>query len=181
MTTIRILRLVLSSVLAWSLAAQAAVNDVEVIAVAEGDVLSVADAEGSRWEVRLAGIDAPEPDQPFGEPARQALAALVLGRPARLEWDNVDRYGRAVGKLWVVSPDMPCREEPRCPKNLDAGHALITMGLAWHFKCHAAEQGEEDRARYADDEREARARKAGLWVEPDPVPPWEWRERTRQR
>jgi endonuclease YncB( thermonuclease family) len=58
---------------------------------------------------------------------------------------------------------------------------LITMGLAWHFKRHAAEQGEEDRARYADDEREARARKAGLWVEPDPVPPWEWRERARQR
>ena len=181
MTAIRLLRLALFSMLAWSLAAQAAVNDVEVIAVAQGDVLGVKDADGNRYEVRLAGIDAPEPDQPFGEPARQALAALVLGRPARLDWDQVDHYGRAVGRLWVVSPDMPCREEPSCPKNLDAGHALITMGLAWHYKRHAAEQGEEDRARYADDEREARARKAGLWVEPDPVPPWEWRERTRQR
>jgi micrococcal nuclease len=91
MTTIRMLRLPLFSMLAWSLAAQAAVNDVEVIAVAEGDVLGVEDAAGNRYEVRLAGIDAPEPDQPFGEPARQALAALVLGRPARLDWDHAAR------------------------------------------------------------------------------------------
>jgi endonuclease YncB( thermonuclease family) len=181
MTTIRIPSFVLFSVLAWSLTAQAAVSDVEVIDVAEGDVLSVTDADGNRYGLRLAGIDAPESDQPFGERARQALAALVLGKPARLEWDKVDRYGRAVGKLWVVSPDMRCSDELQCPRNLDAGHALITMGLAWHFERYQAEQGEEDRARYADDEREARARKAGLWIDADPVPPWEWRERARQR
>ena len=163
------------------LPAVAGEHEVRVVAVAEGDVLAVTDPAGNRYELRLAGVDAPELDQPFGTEARDRLAELALGRPARLEWNKVDRYGRAVGKLWVVSADMPCRDEPACPRTLDAGYALVSAGLAWHFKRYQAEQGAEDRARYASEEDEARARRRGLWGEPDPVPPWEWREGRRDR
>ena len=56
--------------------------------------------------------------------------------------------------------------------------AQLTVGLAWHYKEYEKEQSPEDRQRYAFAEQEARARKAGLWSEPDPTPPWDWRHGT---
>jgi endonuclease YncB( thermonuclease family) len=51
----------------------------------------------------------------------------------------------------------------------------ITVGLAWWYRKYAKDQSEEDRRRYEFAETEAKAKKAGLWLEKDPVPPWEWR------
>jgi len=155
------------------------VADVRVVDVPEPDVLVIEDGAGNRYPVRLAGIDAPEADQPFGPEAQTRLRDWALGQPARLEWDKVDRHGRAVGKLWVTSPDMPCLGQSDCPKNLDLGHALLTVGLAWHFKRYQSEQSEQDRASYAFDEDEARARRTGLWSDPAAVAPWDWREGKR--
>ena len=75
-----------------------------------------------------------------------------------------------------ASPDARC-QHAACPKTLDVGLAQITVGLAWHYKRYAPEQSEEDREHYAFAEEEARARRAGLWREREPVPPWEWRAR----
>jgi len=36
---------------------------------------------------------------------------------------------------------------------------------------------DEDRERYAFAEEEAWTKGAGLWSDPNPVPPWEWRKR----
>jgi len=125
-------------------------------------------------KVRLAGVDAPEQGQPFGERSRQNLARLVAGKTVEVRWHKHDRYGRVVGQVWVVSPDARC-QAAGCPKTLDAGLAQLTMGLAWHFKRYAHEQGAEERERYSFAEVEARARRAGLWRDPEPVAPWEWR------
>lgn len=62
-----------------------------------------------------------------------------------------------------------------CPKTLDVGRAQLIVGLAWHFKKYENEQSEEDRLAYALEEHEARARRSGLWQDPDPVAPWQWR------
>ena len=125
--------------------------------------------------VRLAGIDAPERGQPFGERSKQDLARLTFGKPVEIRWHKRDRYGRLVGQVWVVSPDARC-QGAGCPKTLDAGLAQLTVGLAWHYKQYAGEQSEQDRERYAFAEVEARARRAGLWRDVDPVAPWEWRK-----
>ena len=162
-----------------SSAVAADVAEVRVVDVPEPDVLVIEDGAGNRYPVRLAGIDAPETDQPFGPEAQSRLGDWALGQPARLEWDKVDRHGRAVGKLWVSSPDMPCLGQPDCPRNLDLGHALIAAGLAWHFKRYQSEQSEQDRASYAFDEEEARARRNGLWSDPAAVAPWDWRDGKR--
>jgi len=82
-----------------------------------------------------------------------------------------------VGKVWVPSPDARC-QHAACPKTLDVGLAQVTVGLAWHYKRYAPEQSEEDRERYAFAEKEARAKRAGLWRDREPVAPWDWR-RTR--
>ena len=147
-----------------------------VVGVTDGDTVTVLDANKVQYKIRLAGIDAPEKDQPFGQRSKQSLSNAVMGKHVRVEWSKQDRYGRLVGKVWVTPVSHPCtsKGEP-CPKTLDVGRAQLTVGLAWHFKKYEREQSEEDRLAYAFDEQEARARKAGLWSEPDPTPPWDWR------
>ena len=145
-----------------------------VTRIADGDTLTVLDADQVQHRVRLAGIDAPERAQPFGERSKQNLARLVAGKPVEVRWHKRDRYGRVVGQVWVISPDARC-QGAGCPKTLDAGLTQVTVGLAWHYKRYAGEQSEEDRERYGFAEEEARARRAGLWREVEPVAPWEWR------
>jgi endonuclease YncB( thermonuclease family) len=156
---------------------QAAANgvlDVHVVAVADGDSLTVRDGNGLTHGVRLAAIDAPEHGQPYSDRSKGSLTRMALNKDVRLEWLERDGYGRLVAKLWVAPADAPCPAAP-CPMTLDAGLAQITSGLAWHFKRYEQDQSLEDRHRYADAETEARARKLGLWRDPTAAPPWEWR------
>jgi endonuclease YncB( thermonuclease family) len=139
-----------------------------VTRVWDGDTVSVS-VEGRDIRVRLAGIDAPEHDQPFGSEARARMASLLDGASVRLEGEKTDRYGRLVAKVWVQAPD--CRQ---CSQTLDAGLALLTEGLAWWYRQYRSEQSEEDQGRYEFAEKEARAKRAGLWSDPDPTPPWNW-------
>jgi endonuclease YncB( thermonuclease family) len=146
-----------------------------VVGVTDGDTVTVLDAAKVQHKVRLVGIDAPEKAQPFGERSKENLSRLVFGRDVRVDWRKTDRYGRLVGTVWVASPDGPCRQRPDCAKTLDAGLAQLTVGLAWHYKKYASEQEPQQRGQYAFAEEEARAKRAGLWRDPNPVPPWEWR------
>jgi len=148
-----------------------------VVDVPDGDTITVLDARKLEHRVRLLGVDAPERGQAGGHRSKESLARLVYERDVRVEWRNRDAQGRIVGTVWVASPDSPCRQAPGCPKTLDAGLAQITMGRAWWFRESAPEQSPGDRGRYESAEQEARARKIGLWRDPKPVPPWEWRRR----
>ena len=157
-----------------SFAAHAATESFEgrVVGVSDGDTITVLDANKVQHRIRLAGIDAPEMGQPFSGRSKQSLRRMVIGKLVRIEWDEMDRYGRLVGKAWVTPAGINCTQEP-CPKTLDAGRAQLTVGLAWHYL--GKQQGEEDSLAYEFDEMEARARRVGLWSEPDPIAPWEWR------
>ena len=150
------------------------VLDVHVVAVADGDSLTVRDSNGLTHGVRLAAIDAPEHGQPYGDTSKSSLSRMALGKDARVEWLERDDYGRLVAKLWVAPADAACRAAP-CLATLDAGLAQITAGLAWHFKRYERDQAVEDRNRYADAETQASAHRLGLWHDPAAVPPWEWR------
>jgi len=163
----------LISLLLISLPVLADVNGI-VVGVADGDTVTVLDADKMQHKVRVAGIDAPEKTQPFGQRAKQRMSSLVFGKEVRLEGDKRDRYGRTVAKVWVSPPD--CQ---RCPKTLDAGLTVLTSGLAWHYKKYQNEQSPEDRECYAFAEDEARSKRAGLWADGNPVPPWEWRKSRR--
>jgi endonuclease YncB( thermonuclease family) len=59
--------------------------------------------------------------------------------------------------------------------------ALLTMGLAWHYKKYATEQPEVEREQYSFAETEARGKRVGLWRDAEPVPPWEWRHREKSK
>lgn len=163
-------------VLAFLLVSQLVFADVSgiVVGVADGDTVTILDADKNQHKVRLAGIDCPEKAQPFGQRAKERMSTLVFGKEVRLEGDKRDRYGRTVAKVWVSPSD--CQ---RCPKTLDTGLAVLTSGLAWHYKKYQNEQSPEDSERYAFAEDEARSKRAGLWSEADPVPPWDWRKSRR--
>ena len=145
-----------------------------VVRVPDGDTVSVLDAEYREHRVRLAGIDAPEKAQPFGQRSKENLSRLLFGKDVRVEWDKRDRYGRIVGTIWVQPLDCS-----RCGMTLDAGQAQLSVGLAWWYRRYSSEQPPEYRARYEFEEGEARARNAGLWRDANPVPPWEWRREVR--
>jgi hypothetical protein len=67
----------------------------------------------------------------------------------------------------------------RLPYFFDANLEMISAGLAWRYKQYQGEHSEEDRERYAAAEEAAQSRKAGLWYDTEPSPPWEWRKRKR--
>lgn len=134
-----------------------------VVRVADGDTITVLDQAKVQHKVRLAGIDAPEKRQPFGQVSKRHLASLVADEMVLVEFMKRDRYRREVGKVVVGGRDV----------NL----AQLEAGLAWHYRRYAHEQPYADRLEYAAAEAVAREAREGLWVDAQPVPPWEYRHR----
>jgi endonuclease YncB( thermonuclease family) len=145
-----------------------------VVAVTDGDTIKVLDDTNTQHKVRLTGIDAPERGQPYGTASRDRLASMVAGKEVLVESTKNDRYGRILGKVWVQPSDCPS-----CGKTLDANHAQLLAGVAWWYRYYAKEQSPEDRGRYESAEDEAKARGRGLWADPDPINPYDWRKSRR--
>lgn len=94
-----------------------------VVAVADGDTITVLDAAKQQHKIRFNAIDAPERKQAFGTRSRQNLARYVAGKEVRLDCHKIDRYQRKICKVWVRPLDCP-----RCGKTLDVGLAQISDG-----------------------------------------------------
>ncbi|MFO7697320.1 MAG: thermonuclease family protein [Anaerolineae bacterium] len=82
--------------------------EARVVAVADGDTLTVLDSNHLQHKIRVAGIDAPEKGQPFGDRSKQSLSRAVMGKDVRIEWTKQDRYGRYVAKVWATPVSHPC-------------------------------------------------------------------------
>jgi endonuclease YncB( thermonuclease family) len=134
-----------------------------VVGVADGDTITVLDAANQQHKIRLSGIDCPEKNQPFGQVAKQSMSDQVFDRQVSVETSKRDRYGREIGKVLVGG--------------VDANLEQLRRGLAWHYKKYEREQGPLDRATYAGAEIEARVAGRGLWVDPEPMAPWDWRKK----
>ena len=145
-----------------------------VVGVTDGDTIKVLDANSTQHKIRLTGIGAPEKKQPYGKASREHLASMVAGKDVFVESNNNDRYGRVLGKVWVQPADCP-----KCGKTLDANHAQLLAGMAWWYRYYAKQQSPEDRGRYESAEDEAKARGWGLWTEPNPINPYDWRKGAR--
>jgi len=145
-----------------------------VIGVYDGDSITVLDAGRRQYKIRLIGIDASEFRQAFGTRSKQNLSDLVFGKDVVVEWKKHVPKNRILGKVLVDDSGVDCGFRD-CRKTLDAGLAQVRDGFAWHYKQYEREQSPEDRARYASAERNAREKRSGLWADPQPVPPWEWR------
>jgi endonuclease YncB( thermonuclease family) len=134
----------------------------QVVAVADGDTLTVLDEAQKRRRVRLAEIDAPERKQPFGAQARKSLAEICLRKQAVVETAGEDRHGRVTGKV-------TCGE-------VDASTEQVRRGMAWVFV-----QATRPNSPLVEFEANARLRQIGLWAGEKPVAPWEWRAAQRPK
>ena len=132
-----------------------------VVSVSDGDTITVLDANKVQHKIRLAGIDAPEKKQAFGNRSKESLSALAFDKTVNVETDKQDRYGRQVGKVLVNGQDV----------NL----VQVERGMAWFYRQYQREQSPNDRRLYEAAEDAARADKRGLWRDADPMPPWEFR------
>jgi endonuclease YncB( thermonuclease family) len=128
----------------------------KVVGISDGDTIRVM-RNGAAERVRLWGIDCPESKQPFGTRAKQLTGDLAFGQTVTVRVRDTARYGRIVAE--VIRPD---------GRNLN--HELVRAGLAWWYQQFARRDNV-----LAALEQEARAAKRGLWTDPQPVPPWEWR------
>jgi endonuclease YncB( thermonuclease family) len=134
----------------------------KVVRILDGDTVEVLDANRRTERVRLAGIDAPESKQPFGTQAKRALSSLIAGKIVTVDWHKRDRYDRLVGTLMVDEKDV----------NL----TLVRAGYAWWYREYAGEQSSSDRRLYEAAEKAARRDGVGLWTDPRPIAPWDWRD-----
>jgi endonuclease YncB( thermonuclease family) len=151
----------------------------KVVKVVDGDTVTIVDDSGKKHSIRLAGIDAPEKDQPYGDVSAQGLVELLSGKAVTIEYEKRDRYKRIVGKVLVDPPGEVFCMALDCVKKIDAELEQIKAGLAWHYKYYQMEQSKEDRRLYSEAELEARIKQLGLWKGEDPVAPWEWRRKRR--
>jgi endonuclease YncB( thermonuclease family) len=74
----RIARCFLLLVVFASSSARAEEYAARVVGVSDGDTLTVLTAEKRQVKIRLAGIDAPESGQDFGQRAKQAVSELAF-------------------------------------------------------------------------------------------------------
>lgn len=131
-----------------------------VVRVSDGDTISVLDQRKQQYKIRFYGIDAPELGQAYGQAARKALARILDGAEVGLVVVDVDDYERQVATVYVDK------------RNVNT--EMVAMGYAWWYRYHARNRQDLRQA-----EEQARAARSGLWADPDPEPPWEWRRRNR--
>lgn len=162
LATVAITTLVLTS----THSASAATLTGRIVSISDGDTVTLLDADLRQHKIRLIGIDAPEKRQAFGNRARLNLGLQVFGRDVTADCPKTDRYKRPLCKLEV--------------DGTDANLAQIEAGMAWHYKAYQRDQRPADQARYAQAEARARVNRVGLWGDPAPVAPWEFRKARRE-
>jgi len=127
-----------------------------VIGVTDGDTIVVLTEQKQQVKIRLEGIDCPESKQEYGQRAKQATSDLCFGKSVRVVSSGQDRYGRTLAFVYVG--------------DVCINRKLLRLGMAWHYKKYNSDQD------LANMESESKNKKIGLWSQPNPVPPWEWRK-----
>jgi endonuclease YncB( thermonuclease family) len=144
-----------------SLQAHAHTLQVLVVEVQDGKTLIVENTN-RRFKVILKAADAPELDQPAGDVARQHLADLVLNKPVAVEITGMVNGSHVIARVFTTECDISLQ--------------MIRDGVAWYDRSYEKELSEAERRLYAESEQAARSEHRGIWEDPQPVSPWEWRQ-----
>jgi micrococcal nuclease len=130
----------------------------KVVGVKDGDTVVVLDSLNNQTTLRLAEVDTPEKSQPFGTKAKQYTSDQVYLKTIKYVVTDTDRYGRSIAMIYYDSDN----------KYLSA--EIIKAGMGWHYKRYSTS------TTLANFEVKAKKDKIGLWVDNNPIAPWEWRK-----
>ena len=148
-----------------SLTIQAATLVGTVVGISDGDTIKVLDSNKTLHKIRLMGIDSPEKKQNFGSASKQALSNYIYQKKVIVEYQKKDRYQRILGKVILDKRDI-CL-------------AMISDGMAWHYKDYEKEQTKTDRDLYRQAEQKAQKEKIGLWKDANAIQPSDFRRARR--
>jgi endonuclease YncB( thermonuclease family) len=133
-------------------------NSYKVIGIKDGDTFVVL-IDGQEQVIRLEHIYCPEKKQPFGNKAKQFASDLCFGQYVQLNHKNkYDRNKRLISEIILNN-------------GVNVNKELVSNGLAWHFKKYSKDND------YSELEINARNNQIGIWSEPNPTTPWDWRKR----
>ena len=133
-----------------------------ILKVIDGDTLRVKrTADSTPVTIRLYGIDCPEKTQKYGSDARQLTLDLTSNKTVTIKSHGLGRYERTIGEVILSNG-----------QNLN--HELVRSGMCWWYRRYTP--NDETLSRL---EKESREGKRGLWENPNPIPPWEWRKRRK--
>ena len=132
----------------------------KVVGITDGDTATVL-IHNKQTKVRLAEIDTPEKNQPYGQKAKKALSDYIFGKTVRIKVDTIDRYGRTVGTIFL--------------NDLNINKEMVKAGHAWVYVQYA-----KDKTLFVL-EKNARENQLGLWALPKEqrIAPWQWRRGKR--
>ena len=129
---------------------------VKVVSITDGDSFTAINADNLQLKIRLFGIDAPEKKQSYGNKSKEYLSSLIHGKNVMVDVQSKDRYGRYLA--YVYSPE-----------GKDVSLLMIHEGMAWHFTKY------DNNDVYEAAQNLAKKAKRGLWADPSPVAPWDFR------
>lgn len=130
---------------------------VKIAKVNDGDTVTLATGE----RIRLCGIDAPEKAQTYGPASTSRLRRLVGDGWVDLVRVESDRYGRTVGEIWQGQ--------------INVNAEMVRQGMAYHYAKYSGNCPSQQAI--MDAEKNAQARKVGVWAVGDGERPWDYRRR----
>lgn len=150
----RYLLVILFSLLPFLCSAQR--FNVKVVSITDGDTFTAINNDNLQLKIRIWGIDAPEKKQAYGSKSKDFLASLIFGKNITIDVQSKDGYGRYLA--YVYSPE-----------GKDVSLLMIHEGMAWHFTKY------DNNSVYEEAQVVAQKAKRGLWADPSPVAPWDFR------
>lgn len=112
--------------------------------------------------ISIKDIDCPELTQPYGKQAKRVTTAYVGNRDVVIRGLATDKQGRLSAEVLLQD-------------GRSLGRELLKEGMAWWKRSASADQ------RLELLEELARAGGKGLWSDPKPVPPWEWKQQAKAK
>ncbi len=131
----------------------------KIVAIKDGDTVVVIDSLNNQITLRLAEVDCPEKNQPFGTKAKQFTSDQVYLKTIKYVVTDTDRYGRSIAMIYYDSDN----------KYLSA--EIIKAGMGWHYKRYSTSK---ELAKFQEN---AKQKKIGLWIDNDPIEPSEFRRK----
>ena len=128
----------------------------KVVKVSDGDTVTILTSDKTQHKIRLNDIDAPEKKQAFGNKSKDNLAKYIAGKTVTVEYQKKDKYKRVLGTIYYNNTDINLQQ--------------VKDGYAWVYKKYSNNQT------YYKAEKLARDKRVGLWIDKNPLEPWEFRK-----